>query len=593
VSTLLDVTRSGGPVPNDRYQFGDHGASSLERTATSYLRDGGLILLLGMLSVTIHAWLIRHTEVAARDSIGFIRYAWELEHQPWGQVVRHSHQHPAYPALLLAMSWPVRHYFGGSDVSVFQQSAQLTSALAGMLLVIPMYFLGRRLLDRRTAFWATALFQCLPLTSRLMADGLSEATFLLFVVTALLFGVLALESHIQRPNAEDETPGPRTAGLACRIWYALCGLFGALAYLTRPEGALILISAGVVMLGMQAYRSWRQPWREWLVHGGIIAGTAIIVASPYCITIGGLTTKPTPRIMLKTARHDYPAGAPSGMTFDDQPSARALSDHMDWVYSPASVFGVFAPATAYNRYWWAVKALTTEVARGFQYFAVFPVILGMWLLRYRLRESPGYWLLLVFCALQGMILWRLATVMGYLSERHVILLVLCGVFPAMGAVPSIARWIIRVVEQARSKDFDSSTAGRSAGWLTFALFAALAFCSLPETLKPLHANRSGHRAAGLWLAQHANPADPVTDPFCWAHYYAGKLFEEGSEPAVPPGYMPTRYVVMEGLDREHSRLPMIPEAKRFADQGTIVYHWPEQAAVEQGKVFVYAVPVRQ
>jgi hypothetical protein len=543
--------------------------------------------------VTIHGWLIRHTEVAARDSIGFIRYAWELEHQPWAEVICHSHQHPGYPTVLLAVSWAVRHYLGGSDVRVFQLSAQLTSALAGVLIVIPMYFLGRRLLDRRTAFWATALFQCLPLTSRLMADGLSEATFMLFAVTTLLCGVLALESHLQRRNVESDTAATYVPGHASKIWYALCGFFGALAYLTRPEGALIVISAGFVLLGMQAYRSWRRPWREWLVHGSIMAGTVIVVASPYCFTIGGLTTKPTPRIMLRTARHDGHAEQESTTALVDRPTPATLSADAESVNLGASVFGVFAPAAPNNPHWWAVKALITELSRGFHYFAIVPVVLGAWLFRHRLRCSPAYWLLLVVCILQGLILWRLATVMGYLSERHVIILVLCGVFPAMAAVPFMARWVVRSVERTRSSGFDPGAADRTGSWLTYAMLATLAFCSLPETLKPLHANRSGHRAAGLWLAQHANPPDPVTDPFCWAHYYAGKLFEEGSEPIVPPGYTPTRYVVMESLDREHSRLPMIPEAKRFAEHGKIVYHWPEKKGLEEGKVFVYAVPVTQ
>src|SRR5262249_52635675 len=162
-----------------------------------------------------------HTEVTARDSIGFIRYAWELEHQPWSEVLRHSHQHPGYPIVLLGVSKLVRQYVVGSEAYVFQLSAQLASTWAGVLTIIPMYFLGMWLLGRATGFWPAALFQCLPLSSRMMADGLSEATFLLFVATALCFGVWALQ---------------RGSWIGC----ALCGLFGALSYMTRPEGALVV-----------------------------------------------------------------------------------------------------------------------------------------------------------------------------------------------------------------------------------------------------------------------------------------------------------------------------------------------------------------
>src|SRR5262249_49551581 len=114
--------------------------------------DAALIASLLLFSLGIHSWLIGHTEVTARDSVGFIRYAWQLEHQPWGELLRQNHQHPGYPILLLATSYPVRRLARGTDAELFQLSAQLASALAGMLLVIPMYFLGKLLVNRSTGF---------------------------------------------------------------------------------------------------------------------------------------------------------------------------------------------------------------------------------------------------------------------------------------------------------------------------------------------------------------------------------------------------------------------------------------------------------
>src|SRR5438128_566227 len=107
------------------------------------LRDRVLILLLMVLSGAIHGWIIAHTEVAARDSIGFIRYAWQLEHQPFVSVLRHNLHPPLYPLTVLAVSVPLRHIVDASDTVIMQLSAQLASTLAGMLLVIPMFYLGR------------------------------------------------------------------------------------------------------------------------------------------------------------------------------------------------------------------------------------------------------------------------------------------------------------------------------------------------------------------------------------------------------------------------------------------------------------------
>jgi hypothetical protein len=393
-----------------------------------------------------------------------------------------------------------------------------------------------------------------------MADGLSEATFLLFVATALLSGVWALQS-------------------GSWIGYSLCGLFGAFSYLTRPEGALVVAAMALVLPGLQVYRSRRLPWTAFLGRFAALGVGFLVLAAPYCVTIHGLTTKPTPQIMLSASRREAPKVSASVDSQKDVQLARA------------GMFSVFAPDTPYNANWWAVKALATELARAFQYFAAIPAVLGVWFFRNRWRRSPEYWLIALFCILQALVLWRLAYVMGYLSERHIVVLLLCGVFPAAAAVPVIAQWITQVAARWRPAGLLGRNPDHSLRWLAAFLFAALTLSSLPETLKPLHTSRSGHRPAGLWLAEHAANYDPVTDPFCWAHYYAGKVFEEGKTPEVPPGQTPTRYVVMDATDREHGRLPLFPEAKQLAAQGQVVYHWPENRPVENAKILVYAVPM--
>ena len=118
----------------------------------------------------IRLWLVGHTAVAARDSIGYIRYALELENKPWAEVIRSNEQHPAYPTALLLMSWPVRHWMHDINPHSMQLSAQLATALAAILLVFPLYFLGCELYSPRVAFWGAALFQCLPATARATAD---------------------------------------------------------------------------------------------------------------------------------------------------------------------------------------------------------------------------------------------------------------------------------------------------------------------------------------------------------------------------------------------------------------------------------------
>lgn len=65
-----------------------------------------------------------------------------------------------------------------------QFAGQLTSTLAALLLLYPMYQLGRLLFDRRVGFGAALLFQYLPISSHHLSDGISEALFLLLVASA-------------------------------------------------------------------------------------------------------------------------------------------------------------------------------------------------------------------------------------------------------------------------------------------------------------------------------------------------------------------------------------------------------------------------
>src|SRR5262249_17996251 len=133
-------------------------------------RDLGLLAILAVCAAAIHFWIVFHTEVASRDSIGYIRFAWQLEHQPWKQAIRHADQHPGYPRAILTPSLVVRTLTPAPFAVVMQLSAQLASALASVLLVVPMFYLGRELFDRRVGFWTSLLFQCLPATSRVLAD---------------------------------------------------------------------------------------------------------------------------------------------------------------------------------------------------------------------------------------------------------------------------------------------------------------------------------------------------------------------------------------------------------------------------------------
>jgi hypothetical protein len=370
------------------------------------------------------------------------------------------------------------------------------------------------------------MFQALPVCVSITTDGLSEGAFFLFVAVALYFAVSGLRrSSVGR--------------------FFISGIGIGLAYVTRPEGGELAICVGAVLcISAIAARELRRP----VLQIAALALGLIPFVAMYVGVTGELTRKPTSHRMLGGDSNQAlkPVGSPVLFaTFWNDPAQSGNS-----------------------RSAWAAGSLFRETARSCHYFGLLWATVGFWLLRFQIRQDPAKWLILMLAALHALLLWRMAIVIGYLSERHTMLLAYLGCFWAGAAAVTIGERIHRTK------------------WMMAAAIIFILAAGLPSILKPLHANRSGHRQAGNWLAKHATSEDEVIDPFCWAHFYAGCVFREGKD-FIPPQH--TRYVVLEHSGNSHSRLMMIEEAQQLAKRGTPVYHWPERKPIEQAKVVVYRV----
>jgi|SRR5579875_1213052 len=531
-----------------------------ESQSKAWAWDLRCLVILAVLAVAARVWQITHTEVTSRDSISYIRIAWQLEHAPWRQVMRLSPQHPGYPLAVLAMSRLVRPFFSKDLPHAWQLSTQLVSALASVLLLVPMFYLGREMFDRHIAFWACLLFQCLPASGKVMGDGLSEALFLLFACTGLWLAALALRQ--------------RRGEL-----FAWTGLASGLAYWTRPEGALIAAATGLVLLGMQLSKRWRQPGTKILLHGSVLSLAALAVMTPYMLIIGGLTVKNTPNLLMNQQRPDADwekrlrpqtsASKPSKKI----PSSRRISTAAGsvllaaWFGPGDRTFDKLANNITDlrelhnfrmpSRYLWAFKAFLLEAGKGFFYVVWLPALLGLWWRRDRFRWVPGVWVSLLVCSTLCLLLYLMAEKMGYLSDRHLLLIVLCGTYWAVAGVFVIGEKLaLGAARLWPNRPTGRWTNGRT--W-SLALLLLLVLAPLPRTLARLHAERIGFRSLGHWLAQHTLPGDFIEDPYCWAYYYAGRVFLEGRRdlPASKPSCF---YVVLEESKNRHARLVCLQKA---------------------------------
>jgi hypothetical protein len=453
-----------------------------------------------------------------------------------------------------------------------QLSAQLTSAIAGVLLVVPMFLLGRELFDRRVGFGGSLLFQCLPAGGRVLGDGLSEAVFLLFAAWALYLAARALGGRSVLP-------------------FALAGLAGGLAYLTRPEGLLVPAATGLVLVGAQAVGRWRRPWRNLIAGGAALTLATLVTAGPYMALIHGLTVKQSANRV-----HEYygkRALAPAAPPAPDRRLASlgaGLPLFADWSFPNPDAH---KPA---ERRLWGLVALVDNWVRGFFWSSWLPALVGLWVRRDRFRLVPGVWVGVVVCAAIALSLYGVAVVVGYLSDRHMLLIILLGCYWAAAGVPALGAGAAALAGRLRPA-WRGTRWGDAGAW-ALGLWVLLCVAPLAKTLEPLHADRAGFRTAGYWLAEHTLSGDRIDDAYAWANYYAGRVFTEvdpGDElPFTPgPAHEPrVRYVVMEVSDNKHARLNTEKPEDLLAAGGRVEWKKPLSHRKDNAAVVVYVVPVR-
>ena len=521
----------------------------LDAAPIDRLADLKFLALLVLLTIGLRAWQLTHTEVAARDSIGYIRVAWELEHGDWPTVIRTAQQHPAYPVAVRAMSVPVR-YFVADLARAMQLSAQLTSALASVLLVVPLYYLGREMFARNIAFWGVLLFQCLPSPGRVMADGLSEPLFLLFAASSLALALAAL----------------RTQSLT---GFALAGLASGAAYLTRPEGGLLAAATGLVLLAQQLRSRWRRPWPVALKCGAALSVGTMCVAGPFMVLIRDVTLKQTAKGVLNSTGAES-LGAPwlrSSQDAAPAPTRQLLA--MWWDKSSVVMNDLNGPAA---RRVWGAKVVGQCLARGLFFIGVVPALIGLWVFRDRFRLLPGAAVLVLLGAVLLFALYRVAVLSGYLSDRHTMLITMCACPWVAAGTVVLGRWFAAWDRRP----------GAAGAWTTGLLVLGCLGPAL-KTAAPLHSERAGFREAGYWLAQNTQPGDRLVDPYTWASYYAGRVFQDSAP--QPAHQSAVCYVVVDETENKHSHLDEVDQAHQLAKTGREVRRWN----LKRGEVAIYAV----
>ena len=322
--------------------------------------------------------------VVARDGIAFIRTAQALVRDPL-RTIRETDQHPGYPVMIVLGRTVAAAFTEDDRVHAWEAGALLMSGLCGLLSVVVIWLLARRLFDERTAGVAALLFAILPLFRQNASDALSDTPHLLFF---LLATYLVVEGFHRRQ-----------AG-----WFALAGLTSGAAYLIRPEGLLVaLVGGAALVLAVFSGRMRRGTVVAGLLGLILAAGAA---AGPYVLVKGSLTSK---KDFTKLARsHKW------------IPKSRSGAGHFEPSSHATPVKGSRPSPSPVRVLSSGLAEVFQEYAHGLRYVLLLPVMAGFLMHRRLGGDRTSGRFVAALAAGHAVLLLTLYANSKYVSHRHVI-----------------------------------------------------------------------------------------------------------------------------------------------------------------------------
>jgi len=464
----------------------------------------GFLLAILVTTCLVQAFAISRATVPALDAVRFANSAQAIDQVGLFGFLRSQTEPPLF-AVSVWIVHTILTTIVGDFRAAWASSVQLAAALPLILLPIPVFSLGKRLVGPRAALLGTVLVVCLPELFRLGADGISDSTHLLWLSLALTL----LVAHLL-PTGRPHAP-------AFPVLFA--GAATALALLTRSE-AVVLAAAFSVVLSVRGIRRREVPWRPAFAYA---AGLTAILA-PYGLVLALAPEEPimvagrvaSQHAVLLDARFESADGEPlSFAPKDPTTSIRRL--------------GITA----------AVLQLADKLPKAFGYVPGIFALVGFWILRRRPITDADL-LLQIFCALLLVAVLLHTTREGYLSARHLLPFAVAATACLGIGVQAVTGQLLRTLGRAN----DNGAIPR----LAIAMTLVVATISVLYGARPLHPSRTGHRSAADWLARNARGGDRVVDTRGWTGLYSGlatvpyeKSRSELSHPAL-------RYLVIE--DRE-------------------------------------------
>ncbi len=181
-------------------------------------------------------------------------------HEPTVPEQPASYYPPGYPAFIAVVAWIVWHTPIPDDDGAVVRSVAYAQALLGVLSILLLFELARRIANTRVALVAAGIMALYPGLITLTATLQLETVFIALTLATML--VLFTPATVDRP--------PRTHVLIAGA------MIGAVS-LVRPTVALLIVAVLVTRLAA------RRPWRETVAAMLLLVAGTVAVVAPWTI----------------------------------------------------------------------------------------------------------------------------------------------------------------------------------------------------------------------------------------------------------------------------------------------------------------------
>jgi len=436
------------------------------------------IAILLSVAVVIGVYLIATTVLIARDGLFYIERAQKFSSNPCGIIKAHP---PGYPFLIFAAHKFACLFTDSSSVYTWIYSAQGVTLLCKLFALIPLYFVGKRLVGHRNSFWALVILVILPYPAKVSCEAVREWPYILFLAVGFLFLI---------------------AGAKHGKWWAfgLAGLCAGLGYLIRPMCAQLVVY-GFIWLTLCMFRpklSNMAGWKLPVALALLLISFAVPVV-PYMRCTGQIIP-PKAKSIIKS----FSCNTPPDETYMPKDNQVSISYYVAEM-GPRRVIkalGEIFRTIGENLMWVFIPALLAGLYCCFRQEA-----------NYEERFLIAAFILINITAM----LLRYCCVQLHISRRWSLPLITFTIFYIPVGLHVVGDWL--ETKLPMNKQQANTSNKKSGAWFLLLVIVGIAVC-IPKLIRPIRIEKQGYRDAAGWLSENTAPEDFVAVPDMRISFYA-------------------------------------------------------------------------